>query len=344
MRILILNSGDDLCLGASYERAFQEIGHDVRRIDPSALLQEYWMWRHRLPRRIFEKQLLSTFNRNWLPGLAQEETDLIWVGKGDWALPQFWNGLKQLRPNLPILCYNADNPITTFSRGSNRPWVTRSIGCFDLFCTYSQSLLDKLKIAGAAHPFFIPFAWDPWIHPMPDETESEYDLTFIGNGDAHREKWLTEILNAAKGRDWKVVVFGNWRPVQSSLLQAAIRAHQVTGKEMAAVISKSKVTLNILRLQNEGSHNMRTFEIPGCGGLMASQYSSEQNQLFPDGGAAIYFKTAAEAVDRIQAAIDNPAQLASMKGRARQIIMRHTYVDRARSIMNEIESTEQSNR
>ena len=68
---------------------------------------------------------------------------------------------------------------------------------------------------------------------------------------------------------------------------------------MARLIAGARVAINILRKQNEGSYNMRTFENPGCGGLLASQFSIEQQDFFPDGNAAIYFANLEDMVPQL---------------------------------------------
>lgn len=320
-------------MGSSYRRAFESLGHEVRIVDPEKILMDSPFWRNRVTRRLFERLIISRFNRRWLPSLLEEDCDVIWIGKGAWALPFLWRELRRARPDILTVCYNADNPIVTYSRGGNRPWVTASIGCFDLYCTYNTGIIDALKEAGAWNVARIPFAWDPAIHPQDGFPEAEYDLIFIGGGDAYREKWLTEILTEARDRNWRAAVFGPWSRVTDPLLREALQPRPVFGKELAEHINKSNLALNILRIQNEGTHNMRTFEIPGSGGLMASQHSPEQESVFPDGEAGIYFSNAREAVEKIDALLKDREKLRSMKETARSIVARHTYHHRAETLI-----------
>ena len=44
-----------------------------------------------------------------------------------------------------------------------------------------------------------------------------------------------------------------------------------------------RVQLNLFRQYNEGSHNMRTFEIPAVGGIQLTEYSTEQADFFKEG-------------------------------------------------------------
>ena len=334
MNILLLSAGENYTLGASYKRAFEALGHSATLIDPLRLLGANVLWINRVSRRLLERRLIERFCRGWLPSLLEVPADLVWVGKGAWAVPWLWTAYKAARPKTKLVCYNPDDPITSFSRGGNRPWVTDSIGCFDLYCTYKTELIELLRQKTCAKVAHIPFGWDPTVHPMLRDLPYMYDLVFLGNGDAYREKWLTKIVEAPCAAKWKVAVFGSWGTVRSTRLREIIKGKPLFGAEMASTIAQSKVSLNILRRQNEGSHNMRTFEAPGCGGLTASQYSKEQDAFFPQGEAAIYFSDFHDATMRLNEAIRDNKCRDAMRARASEIVAKHTYFERAERILN----------
>jgi spore maturation protein CgeB len=336
MKILILCAGDTYTLGWSYRRGFESAGCQVSMIDPGQLLDESPLWRNHLSRRLFERSLIAAFNRRWLAELVEVEADAVWIGKGAWSVPWLWAAYKQARPATKLICYNADDPITTYSRGGNRPWVSQAIPCFDLFCTYNGLLVEPIRAAGARRVLRLPFAWDPAIHPMQPQDGYDHDVVFVGNADAYREEWLTNILKVPSARDWRMAVFGLWQDVADPVLAERIQHRQVVGGEMAQVLARSKVALNVLRRQNEGSHNMRTFETPGCGGLMASQYSAEQDAVFPVDEAAIYFTTPKEAVSRIDRVLSNDALLDRLRQGARERVQTQTYGHRAAVILEHL--------
>ena len=290
---------------------------------------------------MFERRIITVYNRHWIDELSRTSAELVWVGKGAWAVPWLWQELKRRRPDLKLVCYNADNPITTFSRGGNRPWVTESIPCFDLYCTYNQSLIEPLRQAGAKQAVRIPFAWDPELHPELELTEEDRrhygsDVVFIGNGDWHREKWMKEIIAAARPFNWRFAIYGSWKRCRDRSVLDAIRGKDIYGVEMVKAIRSAKIAINILRLQNEGSHNMRTFEISGCGGVMISQSSPEQKEFFPEDRAAIYFSSASECVAKMRDILDNEPFRLQVVNTAHEIARNHTYLHRAKFLLNAI--------
>lgn len=334
MRILILNNNyDEYAIGWSYKRAFASLGHQVQLIDPISRLKTSRLWNNRLSRRLFERPLIEAFNKRWLPELLEVEADLVWVGKGAWAVPWLWREFKEKRPQTKVICFNGDNPLVTFGRGGNRPWVTESIDCFDLFCTYNSHMLDALADAGARQVAWIPFAWDPEIHPMHPYGNFEYDVLFVGNGDEHRSKWLSEILSNPIAKNWNAAIYGRWPKGMCRAFDDVVHHKHVVGEEMAKLVACSRITLNILRVQNEGSHNMRTFETPGCGGVLASQFSDEQAEFLNAPEGAILFQDPDDAVLKIASALSKDGYLDRVAAKGRDLIHGHTYRDRAQQIV-----------
>lgn len=136
-------------------------------------------------------------------------------------------------------------------------------------------------------------------------------------------------------RNWKVVVHGKWKPSLAKKLHGIELRGQVTGADMAQAIAGAKVSLNILRLQNEGSHNMRTFEVPGAGGLLASQYSTEQDAFFPRDSGAVYFDDPKGAVSVIDALLRDRSTRDAIRQAAHSRAQQNTYEARASQILQE---------
>jgi spore maturation protein CgeB len=128
-------------------------------------------------------------------------------------------------------------------------------------------------------------------------------------------------------------VIGSWGRVKDGNLATKIERRNVYGPEMSELAASSRLCINILRLQNEGSHNMRTFETPGSGGLSFSQFSDEQNGFFPEDEAALYVRRREDLRAIILAAFDSPDKLANMRSNASELVLNHTYTQRARTLL-----------
>ena len=106
------------------------------------------------------------------------------------------------------------------------------------------------------------------------------------------------------------------------------------GKDYVKVCKASKIILNFLRKQNLGSHNMRTFEVPGCGGFLLTLRSEEQLEFFEEEKEIACFSTLEELQDKIKFYLPREelrhkiAEAAHMK-----VAQGHTYLDRAKRVL-----------
>jgi spore maturation protein CgeB len=79
---------------------------------------------------------------------------------------------------------------------------------------------------------------------------------------------------------------------------------------------------------------MRTFEIPACGGaVMVSTYTKEQNEFFPEGEAACYYRNPSELDHIIERLLGDKAQRRRIAKAALCIAKQHDYTERAKQLL-----------
>ena len=89
--------------------------------------------------------------------------------------------------------------------------------------------------------------------------------------------------------DFKIIVGGDgWNKFKLS--KNVTYVGNVNNKKVFKLINASHLSLNILRDQNENSHNMKTFEIPAMGGLMITKRTKEQKNFFPENEACLMYQ------------------------------------------------------
>jgi spore maturation protein CgeB len=106
--------------------------------------------------------------------------------------------------------------------------------------------------------------------------------------------------------------------------------------DAAGIIARSRVALNILRRQNlpDGTV-MRTFEVPGCGGISLSTRTEGALAIFPEGVASAYFAGPEECASQINCLLAHPEQARDLALAAHRIVSAsHRYIDRARGILD----------
>jgi spore maturation protein CgeB len=100
-------------------------------------------------------------------------------------------------------------------------------------------------------------------------------------------------------------------------------------------MSRAAVTLNILRKQNRTSHNMKTFEIPGMGGLMLTERSYEQNNFFPENKSSLMYTGLKELKKKILYAYNNK-HVSKIRIAGSKVIKKNYYKNRVNLILDEI--------
>lgn len=201
--------------------------------------------------------------------------DLVLIVKG-FLMQSREIGLLRQVFECPVICWNPDDPLdhAISNRGGNSLGVAKH---FDAYVTWSAQISERL-IPFVRNVCVVPFGWDPNIYfPEPSAQLELVDLvrlrpTFVGTWTKDREQMLTHI------RDFRPIVFGNgWRKTRGLEIYP-----EAVGSDLRAIYSHSLVSINVLRPQNSSSHNMRTFEVPGCGGIIASQVSDEIADLYAE--------------------------------------------------------------
>ena len=110
------------------------------------------------------------------------------------------------------------------------------------------------------------------------------------------------------------------------------------GKKLIDIIAKSFLSLNILRKQNDNSHNMKTFEIPAMGGLLVTTRTKEQNIFFPENKASIMFSSISELEKKIFFLRKNQRVAERIRQKGFELSRYHSYNERAKYLLKIIRS------
>ena len=169
---------------------------------------------------------------------------------------------------------------------------------YSIVWMWERGLMERLQRDGVEAKY-LPFAVDPGIVPPAIPIHAEglhcdachvtHDVAFVANYSRFR------CAEVAAIRKHTVAIWGSNWPRNWRTLSGQHRVHQpVWGSAVSAIMAKAAVSLNVLNAENLGGPNMRTFEIPGSGGVMLARYSPEQHEFFPEGEAAAYYRSPAE--------------------------------------------------
>jgi len=241
---------------------------------------------------------------------------------------------RRLAPTALWININPDDPYNLASRAASNSNVTESLSFFDAYCTWSRSIEDRLRADGCHKVIYLPFGYDTAYHVPhgPTHKATPARISFIGSWDREREAVLARLAK------YNVSIHGNsWERVARTFpLSSGLAYRDVFGREMAAINGSSAISLNLLRPQNRGSHNMRTFEIPAMGGLMLTSRTMEQQEFFPEDEACYMYADVAELEEKIEYILANKRKADRVRARGMELVREHSYANRARFILKEL--------
>lgn len=282
--VVIIGEHGEWNFVASLVRGFRGIGWKVSRVGwgpwrPVLLARAAF----RVPSagRYFRRSLLTSVSP-----IYGEQVDLVLVVKGHLLDSALVHKLRR-RLDAPVVCWNPDSP---FDRAisNHGGGIRKAVGAYDAYITWSSSLAAQIAHHNKT-VLVIPFGVDRDIH-HPEEGSGRYRdrLAFVGTYTQER----AAILRRLKG--WEPIVFGNgWPKIPGVELQPA-----VIGREYRQLVGEVRWNLNLLRPQNGDSHNMRSFEVPGCGGRQLAPCTAD-HQRYLHGSSTVLFTGEDELIARV---------------------------------------------
>ncbi|MFN7014205.1 MAG: glycosyltransferase, partial [Bacteroidia bacterium] len=242
------------------------------------------------------KLLVQHEQKRFIHFVTQNSITHILVFKGSYLLPETIEKIKN--KGITIANYNPDNPFNKVKSSSNAI-IKNAINYYDYYFIWSKYLVDLINTNFQTKAFYLPFAVDDTLIKLNIEFNScnyKYPVSFIGNADKERTKQINTLISKYPQLNAQLFLFGDgWN--KNKTLNTNYQLH---GADYFQTIYQSRINLNILRKQNKNAHNMRTFEIPACGGFMLHEYSNEAAELFEPDKEAIYFSNNTECIDKIQ--------------------------------------------
>jgi len=257
----------------------------------------------------------------------------IFVLKGTDVTPKMLKYIKN--KNIPVVCYNPDNPYNNASSNKN---IQNSISLYDIYFIWSKKLCSIIEKKENVKTVYLPFAADLKLHNIQNlkaKITAKYPISFIGNWDEEREIWLTQIEKKIS-----LSLFGNnWAyKLKSNTLKKCYTGYSVLSENFTKTVQETAININILRLQNKNSNNMRTFEILASGGFLLHEYSEEVAELFIEGQEIEFFRDKEELNSKIEFYLNNikKAQEIAHAGNIKISANNHTYDQRVKTILLEV--------
>jgi len=321
-KVLVIGPLNEGALAESYARAFERLGMEVVRFDSEvAMMRASRFSGNRILRRALRRSLWNSVNVEAAELARRTQPALTFALKCTFFHPETVRQIRNVT-GAPFVNHYPDHPYIGIRWDPREASVQRR-DLIEVFREYSilwmwEKSLVKRLCGDKVEARYLPFAVDPELfHPRQIEhlpsgkstqdaghdgdegiscttCSTTHDVAFVATYTRYR------CAEVAAIRRHRVAIWGNNWPRSWQRPGGQHRVHPpVWGKTFADVCARAPVSLNVLNSENLGGPNMRTFEVPGSGGVMLSRFSTAQNEFFPEGEAALYYRSPDEIDDKL---------------------------------------------
>jgi spore maturation protein CgeB len=336
LKILIVGSDKIFAIENFYVKYLREAGLKVSSFLAPNFFYDYYQKSifNRIAFRSGLSSIYKNINEKFREAVEYEKPDLIWVFKGMELFPESLVWVKT--KGIKLVNYNPDNPFLFSGRGSGNKNISNSVGLYDMHFTYNLEIKEKLEKEFQASTYFLPFGFevDDDVYSHCEAIDEVIETCFLGNPDSIRSTFITKLADAGI----HIAVFGHdWKKFVN---HSKIKIHDaVYAIEQWEILRKYRVQLNLMRPHNENSHNMRTFEVPGIGGIMLAPDTREHRIFFKDENEVFLFKNTDDCKDKINRLLKlSPEEAFMIRCAARASVMqgKHSYKNRTQQVIKEL--------
>lgn len=284
MKFLIVGSPEPHSGESTCARLLRERGCDVTIWDnkaPSLLFGNRSWWEFSRPEASLYNSLASL---RFYQACLSYRPDVLFMPKAEnihfYAVRRVLDETK-----ARLVVWYPDNPFKADQTSMN---VLRNLRRCDVFYIWGKFLVDPLRAAGCLRVDYLPFGFDPVLHPVDTPLSPEdsrrfgSEITFVGTWDEEREHALAPLA------EFDLAIWGPYWPERlspGSPLRKCVRGGGLFGLEMAKAFKASRIVFNHLRAHNGPAHNVRTMEITGIGGgpMIVRRTVEQAAELFTEG-------------------------------------------------------------
>lgn len=332
MRILLIGSFRQIALERIYAYNLRLLGHEVIELETfmgfhdgtETITGKIW---HKLTLPLIRQRI----NKIIIQAYLKAKPDIVLIFKGEDITSE---SLEILKLEKAILVnFNPDHPLFFEKENEASNNIRQNVAKYDLYLTYSESIARQLRTRNI-YSQSIPFGYDDrLIKALKSNCACRNAYLFVGAWDRERANWLSMLP-----RDIDLEIYGNqdWsiRSRAGNAIDDHFQNKYLLTDKYAGMVATSKGVINLLRPQNfrEQSHNMRTFEVPGYGGVLLAQRTEEQMACFVEDEEAVFFDTQEELNDKLVFLNDRPELIKRIKVKARERSVKSGYSYHSRTV------------
>ena len=333
MKVFIVGSDKIYAIENFYVKYLRETGIDVMHFPAQSKFYDHYQ--KNILNKIFYKlglsQILKYINIEFKAAVTLFKPDIIWVFKGMEIFPASLLWAKT--QNIKLVNYNPDNPFLFSGKGSGNINLTKSIPLYDLHLTYNTAVKKEMENVYKIRTEILPFGFDI-EEDLYKECCKEVELNkvcFLGNPDKSRGFFLQQLAETGIEID----LYGNgW---DKFVMHTNVKSFPpVYANDCWKILRKYRVQLNLMRPHNPDSHNMRSFEVPGIGGIQLAPATPDHQEYFEKDQEIFLYTHVADCIkqiNKITTLTVVAANLIRTNARTRSIQSGYAYSERAKQAL-----------
>ena len=292
-KILLLGSSHTTALEMIYADRFRSLGHYVHVFNSTDAI------RSRSGKNVITKIVFRLFpsffyfpqELKLLQHLKANRYNIMFVFKGMFLSRSILAIIRQVYPQIKLVNYNPDHPFIFSGRGRGNKNVSNSVSLYHLYLTYDEGALTMLKNTGVRSSLYTFGFDDKMVDKLTALFDEINEICFIGNPDKYRADFLIKLGIILKR---KIYIFGSgWEaylPEDRFILKGPVYDIEFWQK-----MRMFRVQINIMRKHNSDGHNMRSFDVPGAGGIMLAPRTKDHLKFFSDTPSVFLYDTVQDA-------------------------------------------------
>jgi spore maturation protein CgeB len=238
---------------------------------------------------------VDRINRLVMGRIGDTPRDLVWVEKGVFLESSTMRTVRRLARRLVHF-----TPDTAFHANKSRRFE-ESLSLYDLVVTTkSFEVSEYHRRVGREKTLLTTQGYDAEVHfPRTADVDRRREVVFIGLAEPDRELCIATLLSRRipvrlAGHGW-----GSFRRRWRGNPHLTFEGDEIFGEAYAKMISSSWIGLGLLSKRFPEMHTTRTFEIPACGTVLATERTAETSRFF-DNGEALFFDDYDNLASRVE--------------------------------------------
>jgi spore maturation protein CgeB len=333
MKILVIGSDRVYAIENFYIKHLRALGAEVVLFPAQNYFYDFYQ-KNILNKLVFRSglsKIIGKINAELKRQVLTVKPEIVWVFKGMEVLPETLVWIRS--EGIKIVNYNPDNPFLFSGKGSGNSNISNSIGIYDLHFSYDESIRRRLEDEFGKATYSLPFGFEvnDHLYEVCSNQKEQLKACFLGNPDVYRAGFLQEIADFVP-----IDVYGNnWKKFINHKNVSIFKP--VYGLDLWKALYRYRVQLNLMRPHNPESHNMRSFEVPGIGGILLAPDTPDHREYFNVGNEIFLYSDNQSCINQIHKILDLPSNEAdSIRSAARQgsVKKAFSYKDRAAYVLD----------